>query len=767
MADSEMHLLFVLWAGCSSKQPRFEALGLSVRKYVESGENGDRSLEDGIGHISKYCDVHFTEGFVDPGDDLPYGPWLRASLRDGGDREVAHGTGACGAEKDTDAEVALSASRSPTQPSGPIPDHAHITTLEASVDTFIPEALIHAQEPNSAAPRGGYQTVSSLDNPHIDIPQHSEYGNMEVVDEDLIPIQVRFQASEKLPRQLNGVTCLMKNLTYYRRRLLRSPAGDYESVSVELSGLGSPWTVRVLGELIRLHNPPWSSSPRPSARDVNAKILRRSSIFLVSMWTQWLLKSMGLRGGASPAGGHYFLPPTVHMERARGSDHTPLIIRLLGQPVLNDKRKKKLFRFEVMWTREAGCEDAISRVWNAAGEGSVGDSLAQNLCNVRQELEAWEKASFGNVKRLIKTREDELLQGKAQWLREGDANTAYFHARASARLRKNSISRLHKEDGSWSESSEEVQQIMIDYFNGLFTSVNPSEEDIEVALRGLSVKVSAEMNEELLQPYTEDEVRTALSQMYPYKSPGPDGMSPVFFQKYWHIVGPSVTSFILAFLNDGVFDSKFNYTYIVLIPKCANPELMSHFRPISLSFLPGRLISDNILIAYEVNHYLAHKYQGATGHAALKLDLSKAYDRVEWIFLERVVSKLGFNAAFISQVLSNLIRFAEREGEFKGVAIIRGGPWISHLLFADDTLIFCQATAEAMHCIKRILGTLEAASGLQVNFDKSSIVFSRNIASEDRQSLANLLGVRVEVKHDNYLGMPVLLAGLSERFSYM
>ncbi|KAL0367001.1 UNVERIFIED_CONTAM: hypothetical protein Sradi_3590200 [Sesamum radiatum] len=65
-------------------------------------------------------------------------------------------------------------------------------------------------------------------------------------------------------------------------------------------------------------------------------------------------------------------------------------------------------------------------------------------------------------------------------------------------------------------------------------------------------------------------------------------------------------------------------------------------------------------------------------------------------------------------MLSNLISLAERDGELKGVAISRGGPRISHLLFADDTLIFCQATSEAMHCIKRILGTLEAASGLQV-----------------------------------------------------
>ncbi|KAL0367000.1 UNVERIFIED_CONTAM: hypothetical protein Sradi_3590100 [Sesamum radiatum] len=76
-----------------------------------------------------------------------------------------------------------------------------------------------------------------------------------------------------------------------------------------------------------------------------------------------------------------------------------------------------MFHFEAMWTREAGCEDAILRVWDSAGVGSAGDRFTQNLCNVRQELEAWEKVSFGNVKRLIKTREEELLK-----LTEGPVN---------------------------------------------------------------------------------------------------------------------------------------------------------------------------------------------------------------------------------------------------------------------------------------------------------------------------------------------------------
>ncbi|KAL0404652.1 UNVERIFIED_CONTAM: putative mitochondrial protein [Sesamum radiatum] len=262
---------------------------------------------------------------------------------------------------------------------------------------------------------------------------------------------------------------------------------------------------------------------------------------------------------------------------------------------------------------------------------------------------------------------------------------------------------------------------------------------------------------------------------------------------------------------------------------------MSHFRPISLcnitykpaskaianrlkpfltlvvsetqsAFLLGRLITDNVLVAYEINHYLAYKYWGSTGHAALKLDLSKAYDRMEWSFLERVLIRLGFHSSFVSlictcvntvsysvllsgqkfgyfhaqrglrqgdplspylflfcaEVLSNLVSKMEAAGELKGVAVSRGGPRISHLLFANVTLNCFQASAEAMRCIRCILGVLEATSGLKVNFEKSSIIFSKHTPIADREGLARILGVRMEAKHDKYLGMPAVV-GRSKR----
>ncbi|KAL0415513.1 UNVERIFIED_CONTAM: hypothetical protein Slati_3383200 [Sesamum latifolium] len=187
--------------------------------------------------------------------------------------------------------------------------------------------------------------------------------------------------------------------------------------------------------------------------------------------------------------------------------------------------------------------------------------------------------------------------------------------------------------------------------------------------------VDAEMNQSLAEPFTEAEVKRALFGMYPLKSPGPNGMPPLFFQKFWSIVGNDVCLAVLRILNDHVLLHKFNYTHIVLIHKCDSPETVAQLSPISLcniivkiaskcvanrlkplldsiisqsqsAFIPGRLITDNVLLAFELNNFLKISTRSLQAYVALKLDMSKAYDRVEWAFLRRVLLRLGFQHRF-------------------------------------------------------------------------------------------------------------------------
>ena len=99
------------------------------------------------------------------------------------------------------------------------------------------------------------------------------------------------------------------------------------------------------------------------------------------------------------------------------------------------------------------------------------------------------------------------------------------------------------------------------------------------------------MNQFLTKEFTKEEVEEALKQMHPTKAPGPDGMSAIFFQKYWNIGGNDVICMILNVLNSNMSMAKINRTNITLIPKTKNPTKMTEFRPISLCNVVYKIIS--------------------------------------------------------------------------------------------------------------------------------------------------------------------------------
>ena len=168
--------------------------------------------------------------------------------------------------------------------------------------------------------------------------------------------------------------------------------------------------------------------------------------------------------------------------------------------------------------------------------------------------------------------------------------------------------------------------------------------------------------------------------MAPLKAPGPDGMPSVFYQSYWHVVDKDISVAVLYCLHSGKLLPSLNHTHVTLIPKTKCLERVTEYRPISLcnviykliskvlanrlkkflphvisetqsAFVPGRLIIDNILIAFETLHHLHNKRTGKVGSMALKLDISKAYDRVEWGFLRQVMVRMGFHERWISLIM--------------------------------------------------------------------------------------------------------------------
>ncbi|XP_060972531.1 uncharacterized protein LOC133038406 [Cannabis sativa] len=175
-----------------------------------------------------------------------------------------------------------------------------------------------------------------------------------------------------------------------------------------------------------------------------------------------------------------------------------------------------------------------------------------------------------------------------------------------------------------------------------------------------------------------------------------------------------------------------------------------------------RLITNNVLVAFELLHSLKNCKRGTQGYAAIKLDMSKAFDRVEWPYLAQVILKMGFGSVVVNLILrslqsvtysfllngqvlgelvptrglqqggplspylflicaeglSRLLQTEEENGSLHGLKVSRSAPSMSHLFFADNSVLFCRANHQSARSIKHVLDIYGRASGQAVNSDK-------------------------------------------------
>uniref|UniRef100_A0A803NJC2 RNase H type-1 domain-containing protein n=1 Tax=Cannabis sativa TaxID=3483 RepID=A0A803NJC2_CANSA len=206
--------------------------------------------------------------------------------------------------------------------------------------------------------------------------------------------------------------------------------------------------------------------------------------------------------------------------------------------------------------------------------------------------------------------------------------------------------------------------------------------------------VTPQQNDNFLANVTEEEIRKALFQIHLDTSPGPDGITPGFFQKCWHIVKQDVCSVVRSLFSDGTIPTGLNRTHIILVPKKKSPSNMGDLRPISLC---------NVL--YKI----------------------------------------------ISKVLSNRLKI-------KGIRVANGAPFISHMLFADDSYIFCRANENDSAKVLTLLKDFEMASRQMVNFSKSSVFFSVNTQLADRKQICQKMGIIEADDSSLYLGLPCIIS---------
>ena len=231
---------------------------------------------------------------------------------------------------------------------------------------------------------------------------------------------------------------------------------------------------------------------------------------------------------------------TVTNGTTLGSDHCPIIVRCKPR----EEMRRKLFRFEAFWSKDEECKGIIKNVWEGTREGNLLDRWNHKINLCRGKLSRWSKEKFKNRGRQIgdlmdhlgylqlnwnanrfeidetsklidqlRSQEEKFWQqrSRVQWLKEGDANTRFFHQSTLQRRRRNKVVALKDSEGGWVENPRQVRNVIDVHFRKLFTS--DGSRDWGGLLDCVSSKVSREMNEALTLQVSEDEVKSAAMQM--------------------------------------------------------------------------------------------------------------------------------------------------------------------------------------------------------------------------------------------------------------
>ncbi|XP_039165581.1 uncharacterized protein LOC120291875 [Eucalyptus grandis] len=339
-----------------------------------------------------------------------------------------------------------------------------------------------------------------------------------------------------------------------------------------------------------------------------------------------------------------------------GFDHSPIIISTSP----SYPRGQRNFVFEAYWNQDPECRKVIATTWNSVELRNT--NLLRKLRIVSSKLHKWSRSKFDNVQLMVLA-----LQQQLQLL----VNKPYrssTDAEEVASLRGKIRNLWQQEEQFWAMRSR---------INWLQWVGSHAYSPIIAQCRAL---VTEEMNAQLTAMVTMEEVRVATFQLGATKAPGLDGLNGLFYQTHWDIIQHNIFRLVQDFFTSGVMLAELNKIVLVLIPKINHPESLDQFRPISLcnfaykiiskvlanrlkpwlgdlisveqaAFVSGRQIQDNVLVVQEVIHQFKTRKRKRNFNALLKLDMQKAYDKVEWDFLLDYLLTLGFHPSWVRLVM--------------------------------------------------------------------------------------------------------------------
>ncbi|KAF3775227.1 retrotransposable element ORF2 protein [Nymphaea thermarum] len=548
---------------------------------------------------------------------------------------------------------------------------------------------------------------------------------------------------------------------------------------------------------------------------------------------------------------------TLHLEvQPRTiSDHNAILLYISKRRYNSWGRSP--FRHFQYWQDMAGYSDLVCSAWTVDTRGCAMIKLIHKMEATRDKLKIWCNDEANNLPnqimamktsiKFIQTQskcdmseaieeecrlkhelsrllwlEERLWRQKSRikWLRGGDLNTKFFQGIANGRRRRNKIETITHE-GRLATDSLEIFTACTDFFATLLGSTHGSGCLPQSIAPGPTV--TSEENDELLKPINDTEIKWAVMEADRDSAPGPDGFGNSFFQSNWSVVQEAVGGAIRGFFNTNRLVKSVK-THIVFLPKEQGVTQVEKFQSISLctsilkfitrimvrrmrpvlnriiaknqnAFLSGRCIQDSFLLNQEIVHIFQNSKKKA---ACVKIDLSKAYDRVNWEFLQATLCYLGFHDLWVKKVMmivttvkSTLLINGKEGTWFENKRGLRqGDPLPPYLfitmmemltrsiqaqvnnnqiriptmgagntppfstLYANDIIFFIQGRIKNFRNLKACLDDFSSRSGLVINNAKSFIL-SFNLDSQVQIQIEQELGWHQGHLPSKYLGIPL------------
>ncbi|GJW77890.1 hypothetical protein Tco_0139572 [Tanacetum coccineum] len=427
------------------------------------------------------------------------------------------------------------------------------------------------------------------------------------------------------------------------------------------------------------------------------------------------------------------------------------------------KLMKKPFR-KLLYDK-GNLHDNVKKLWHEL------DEVQKSLDSDRQmEIfsRKWRKLAYLKEfnDALLKKRDSISKSGRIEWLKLGDANTAYFHKLVKSQSMRNRIDRITRLDGTIADGDQ------------------------------VPLPLSDEEAAFIIQEVLDQEIKEAVFSLGDNKAPGPDGYSAAFFKEAWDIISVDICKVVKEFFTNGTLLKEVNHTTIALILKVATPLRINDFRPISCynvlfkciskiisnrvkgsladlvslnqsAFVPGRRISDNILLTQE----LMHNYHLDRGppRCAFKVDIQKAYDTVDWGFLKSILTgKRGLRQGgpmspylftLVMKILTLMLnRRARTSNEFTYHRYCSNLN-IINLCFADDLFFFAHGDVDSARVIMGLLESPFLIPGLTPSLPKSTAYFC-NVLNYIKLGILNILPFEEGKLSEKDLGVLLILLRL-------